>query len=258
MQNDEEKAKRIADLRYRGGTIEDLGLDFTFPGQPEWELKAGGSSVIVSMENLQEYVDLVTQNFLVTGVAKQMAEVLEGLAEGKDLLLHPSCSLVQSFEFAVLRLSSDGLTCLPVLPLSSLNVFKEEELQRLLSGFDNDATAWERDAFLEAIVCDHHYSKSSVPVQYLADIVSELDQEQRRSFVQFVTGTPRLPIGGFKSLSPPLTVVKKDTDGSADSYLPSVMTCAKVLKLPAYSSIEAARDRILFAIQEGQASFTLS
>lgn len=145
-----------------------------------------------------------------------------------------------------------------MLPLRCLNVFREDELQKLLSGFDDDAALWERDAFLEAIVCDHHYSKSSVPVQYLADIVSGLELEERRSFVQFVTGTPRLPIGGFKSLSPPLTVVKKDTEGSPDSYLPSVMTCAKVLKLPAYSSREAARGRILFAIQEGQASFTLS
>lgn len=224
--NDEEKAKRIAALMYRGGAIEALGLDFTFPGQPAWELKEGGSDIIVSIDNLKEYVDLVTQCFLVTGVAKQMAEVAEGLAE--------------------------------VLPLRCLHVFQEEELQKLLSGFDDDATIWERDAFLEAIVCDHHYSKNSVPVQYLADVVSQLGPDDKRNFVQFVTGTPRLPIGGFKSLSPPLTVVKKDTEGNSDSYLPSVMTCAKVLKLPAYSSCEAARDRILFAIQEGQASFTLS
>ena len=38
------------------------------------------------------------------------------------------------------------------------------------------------------------------------------DQEEQRAFLQFVTGCPRLPIGSFKSLSPPLTIVKKTFD----------------------------------------------
>merc|ERR1712228_655367 len=45
--------------------------------------------------------------------------------------------------------------------------------------------------------------------------------------------------GSFKSLSPPLTIVKKTFDTpevNPDDYLPSVMTCANYLKLPDYSS----------------------
>lgn len=44
----------------------------------------------------------------------------------------------------------------------------------------------------------------------------------------------------------------------ADGDLPSVMTCANYLKLPPYSSREVLRDRLLYAIKEGQGSFDLS
>jgi E3 ubiquitin-protein ligase TRIP12 len=46
--------------------------------------------------------------------------------------------------------------------------------------------------------------------------------------------------------------------GPADGDLPSVMTCANYIKLPPYSSAGVARDRLLFAMAEGQGSFDLS
>jgi E3 ubiquitin-protein ligase TRIP12 len=42
--------------------------------------------------------------------------------------------------------------------------------------------------------------------------MSAYSQEEQRAFLQFVTGCPRLPIGSFKALSPPLTIVKKAFD----------------------------------------------
>jgi len=45
-----------------------------------------------------------------------------------------------------------------------------------------------------------------------------------------ITGAPKLPIGGFRGLNPPFTVVRKPHEAPfrADDYLPSVMTCAQV------------------------------
>lgn len=65
---------------------------------------------------------------------------------------------------------------------------------------------------------------------------------------------------GFKSLSPPLTVVRKDVEGeaSSDNFLPSVMTCVNYLKLPDYSSVEVMRQRLSLAAREGSHSFHLS
>merc|ERR1712130_32783 len=82
--------------------------------------------------------------------------------------------------------------------------------------------------------------------------------EQQRKFVRFLTGSPKLPIGGFKSLQPKLTIVRKETEGSPDDYLPSVMTCVNYVKLPSYSSQDITVAQIRKAIEEGQGSFHLS
>lgn len=87
-----------------------------------------------------------------------------------------------------------------------------------------------------------------------------LDQQQQRLFLQFITGSPKLPIGGFKALLPPLTIVCKTCRSSEkpDQYLPSVMTCVNYIKLPDYSSFEVLKERLLVAMLEGQGSFHLS
>ena len=69
--------------------------------------------------------------------------------------------------------------------------------------------------------------KSKEYVNFLR-FMSELEPLERRKFLVFVTGSPRLPNGGFGSLEPKLTVVLKKTlnaTENADDILPSVMTC---------------------------------
>jgi E3 ubiquitin-protein ligase TRIP12 len=44
--------KQIEELRLRGAPIEDLCLDFTLPGYPDYILKEGGENVVVSNGNL--------------------------------------------------------------------------------------------------------------------------------------------------------------------------------------------------------------
>ena len=65
---------------------------------------------------------------------------------------------------------------------------------------------------------------------------------------------------GFKRLTPPLKIVRKTLEASmsADSYLPSVMTCMNYLKLPDYSSKEIMKEKLNQAAVEGQHSFHLS
>jgi E3 ubiquitin-protein ligase TRIP12 len=91
-------------------------------------------------------------------------------------------------------------------------------------------------------------------------IISAFGKHERRLFLQFLTGSPKLPIGGFKSLNPKFTVVLKHAeDGlTADEYLPSVMTCANYLKLPKYTSKDIMRSRLCQAIEEGAGAFLLS
>lgn len=112
----------------------------------------------------------------------------------------------------------------------------------------------------ESIKADHGYNAESKTTLNLAKMMAEFNKDKRRDFLQFITGSPRLPIGGFKSLQPQLTVVRKPVDSGKkpDDYLPSVMTCVNYLKVPEYSSLEVMRRRFEMAIAEGQGAFHLS
>ena len=122
---------------------------------------------------------------------------------------------------------------------------------------------------------------NSRAVQWLFDLMIHFDIDEQRAFLQFVTGSPRLPVGGkfhtrtltltlsvfclgFRMLHPPLTIVRKtaenpsDNSNSSDLFLPSVMTCVNYLKLPDYSSKEIMRLKLTTAIRDGQYAFLLS
>ncbi len=91
--------------------------------------------------------------------------------------------------------------------------------------------------------------------------MSELTPEERRSFLKFATGSPRLPNGGFSHLEPKMTVVLKKpltVLENPDLTLPSVMTCQNFIKLPPYSTFEQLRDKFRTAYEEGCNNFTLS
>ena len=115
-------------------------------------------------------------------------------------------------------------------------------------------------ALLDSIKADHGFNMDSRCVRDLLQVMSELTLAQRRDFLQFVTGSPKLPIGGFKALTPIFTVVRKPAEPpyTSDDFLISVMTCANYVKLPEYSSIDVLRKRLLTAIEEGQGAFHLS
>ena len=81
---------------------------------------------------------------------------------------------------------------------------------------------------MKTIKADHGYSMKSQSVINLIEVMSEMNNEEKKEFLEFITGTSRLPLGGFKNLNPPFTVVCKTTnsDENPDDFLPSVMTCA--------------------------------
>jgi E3 ubiquitin-protein ligase TRIP12 len=131
-------------------------------------------------------------------------------------------------------------------------------------------------ALMDSIKADHGFNMDSKSVKNLLQTMSELTLAERRDFLQFTTGSPKLPIGGkfspkpfrvhtnaktgFKSLTPMFTVVCKPSEApyTSDDYLPSVMTCVNYLKLPDYSSLSVMRRRMNTAIKEGQGAFHLS
>ncbi|KAF5188287.1 E3 ubiquitin-protein ligase [Thalictrum thalictroides] len=208
---------------FRNTRIEDLWLDFTLPGYPDYMLSSGDEHKMVNFSNLEEYVSSIVDATVKSGISRQVEAFRSGFNQ--------------------------------VFPLKNLQIFTEVELERLLCG---EQDAWTSNELLEHIKFDHGYTASSPPIINLLEIIQEIDYDQKRAFLQFVTGAPRLPPGGLAALNPQLTVVRKHCSECADGDLPSVMTCANYLKLPPYSSKERMRERLLFAITEGQGSFHLS
>ncbi|XP_066565746.1 E3 ubiquitin-protein ligase TRIP12 isoform X1 [Amia ocellicauda] len=216
----------LESLTMNGCSVEDLGLDFTLPGFPNLELKKGGKDIPVNIHNLEEYLRLVVYWTLNEGVSRQFESFREGFES--------------------------------VFPLHHLQYFYPEELDQLLCGSKSET--WDVKTLMECCRPDHGYTHDSRAVKFLFEVLSSFDAEQQRLFLQFVTGSPRLPVGGFRSLNPPLTIVRKtfESTENPDDFLPSVMTCVNYLKLPDYSSIEIMREKLLIAAREGQQSFHLS
>ncbi|XP_071951146.1 E3 ubiquitin-protein ligase TRIP12-like isoform X2 [Antedon mediterranea] len=216
----------LESLTMDGCSVEDLGLDFTLPGHPTIELKKGGKDICVTVHNLEEYLKLVAHWTLVEGVSRQFEAFREGFQS--------------------------------VFPLEHLQSFYPEELDQLFCGSTNEC--WDIKMLIECCKPDHGYTHDSRAVKNLFEILVSYNGEEQRQFLQFVTGSPKLPVGGFKALSPPLTVVRKtfETTENPDDFLPSVMTCVNYLKLPDYSNQELMQLKLSVAAKEGQQSFHLS
>ncbi|KAI9818909.1 MAG: Ubiquitin fusion degradation protein 4 [Pycnora praestabilis] len=220
-----QKVEAASHVEIQGVRVEDLSLDFTLPGYPFIELMPNGSNTSVSIDNIGIYLEKVVDFTLSSGVQRQVDAFRSGFSQ--------------------------------VFPYSALKAFTPDELVMLFGRIEED---WSLETLLDSIKADHGFNMDSKSVRNLLQTMSDLSMPQRRDFLQFITGSPKLPIGGFKSLTPMFTVVCKPSEApyTSDDFLPSVMTCVNYLKLPDYSSLDVMRARLGVAIQEGQGAFHLS
>ncbi|KNC98468.1 uncharacterized protein SPPG_06169 [Spizellomyces punctatus DAOM BR117] len=221
-----ERAARISNITVKGARLEDLFLDFTLPGYPSAELIPNGKDIALTLDNLEHYIDRVVEMTVGEGVQRQV----EAFRRGFDR----------------------------VFPAADLRSFTVQELAVLVGGAEEED--WAYDVLIDSIKADHGYNSDSRTIKHLATFMSTLNPIQRREFLQFVTGSPKLPLGGFKALNPSLTVVRKNVEAGKkpDDYLPSVMTCVNYLKVPDYSELEVMKMRFEVAVREGQGCFHLS
>jgi E3 ubiquitin-protein ligase TRIP12 len=153
----------LASIQVQGANLDDLCLDFTLPGDSDMELKVNGSQIPVTIHNVDEYLDLVMDAVAGSGIARQ----------------------VEAF-----RSGFDG-----VFPVNDLRLFSPDELASL---FGKTVEDWTYETLLDAIKADHGYNMESKSIKSLVAIMTEFTMEERREFLQFITGSPKLPIGGKK------------------------------------------------------------
>ncbi|KAI2527311.1 TRIP12 isoform 20, partial [Pan troglodytes] len=79
------------------------------------------------------------------------------------------------------------------IPVTIHNLEEYLRLDQLLCG--SKADTWDAKTLMECCRPDHGYTHDSRAVKFLFEILSSFDNEQQRLFLQFVTGSPRLPVG---------------------------------------------------------------
>lgn len=185
------------------------------------ELKPNGLHEIVTEENKMEYVKLVAHHRMTTGIQSQIDAFLSGFHD----LVTPDL----------------------------ISIFNELELELLISGMpeiDIDD--------LKANTEYANYKPSDSVIRWFWKAMYSFSHEERALFVQFVTGTSKIPLEGFKAIEgmrgPQKFNIHK-AFGSSKSTLPSAHTCFNQLDLPEYETEEITRERLLFAIREGSVGF---
>ncbi|XP_055639168.1 E3 ubiquitin-protein ligase Su(dx) [Toxorhynchites rutilus septentrionalis] len=205
----------------RDNNIDECGLelwfsvDFEVLGQIiHHELKDNGDKERVTEENKEEYISLMTEWRMTRGIEEQTKTFLEGFNE--------------------------------VVPLEWLKYFDERELELMLCGMQEiDVDDWQRNSIYR------HYNRNSKQVVWFWQFVRETDNEKRARLLQFVTGTCRVPVGGFAELmgsnGPQRFCIEKV---GKDTWLPRSHTCFNRLDLPPYKSYDQLVEKLNYAIEE--------
>lgn len=59
---------------------------------------------------------------------------------------------------------------------------------------------WDMRTLGEACKPDHGFTNESRAIRFLLEILTSYDTHEQRLFLQFITGSPRLPTGGKATL----------------------------------------------------------
>ena len=95
----------------------------------------------------------------------------------------------------------------------------------------------------ESTSYDGGYSRDHVVIRNFWEVVHSFDDTLKKKFLQFVTGSDRVPLGGLAKLK--FMIVKNGPDSDR---LPTAHTCFNALLLCEYSTKEKLKDRLLKAV----------
>jgi len=127
------------------------------------DLKPNGRNIPVTEQNKQEYVKYITEHKLTLAIKDQIQAFLQGFHE--------------------------------IIPAHLISIFNEQELELLISGLpDIDVDEWKNNTEYQ------NYSQASPQIQNFWRAVRSFDQTERAKLLQFVTGTSKVPLGGFSQL----------------------------------------------------------
>ncbi|KAI0112033.1 hypothetical protein GGR51DRAFT_53501 [Nemania sp. FL0031] len=184
------------------------------------DLCENGRNMTVTEENKHDYVRLVVEHKLLSSVKDQMENFLKGFHD--------------------------------IIPAELISIFNEQELELLISGLpDVDIDDWKSNTEYQ------NYTPSSPQIQWFWRALRSFDKEEVAKLLQFVTGTSKVPLNGFKELEGMNGIARFNIhrDYGNKDRLPSSHTCFNQLDLPEYESYETLRRQLLKAITTGSDYF---
>ena len=185
----------------------DLELTFTIPlGDGKiHELIKNGKDTSVTLNNRTQYVELAMAYKSEEGT-KQIESIRQGI--------------------------------LDVLPVALLNLSNSNELEEHVCG--------QREVDVDLLIKNATYGRRlSVNCNVVENFWAALktfSQSDLHSFLRFITGRPRLPLG--KSVSILIDSIDEPKDGLPESH-----TCSSLICLPPYSSAESMRKQLLYGVR---------
>jgi E3 ubiquitin-protein ligase HUWE1 len=213
--------------------VEALCLEQTFsvtvetaPGSYREEpLVEGGEALPVTDANAELYVQLVAHHKMTGAITPQINALLAGFAE--------------------------------LIPPSLISVFSPEELELLLAGLPHIDVA-----DLRANTEYAGFRPTDDVVAWFWAAVESFSEQDRARLLMFVSGTSKVPLGGFKDLrgqrGPQRFTLQKAHAADPAFALPASHTCFNQLDLPSYADPDTLRDKLLVAIREGGEGFGLA
>ncbi|XP_068217823.1 E3 ubiquitin-protein ligase SMURF2 [Palaemon carinicauda] len=182
------------------------------------ELKPGGNNVIVTEENKKEYVRLYVNFRFMQGIEHQFGALQKGFTE--------------------------------VVPQHLLKPFDERELELIIGGLGKiDIEDWKANTRLK------HCTPETPVVGWFWQIVDSYTEEMRARLLQFVTGSSRVPLQGFKALqgstgaAGPRLFTIHQIDAPSEN-LPKAHTCFNRIDLPPYESYIKMLEKLTQAVEE--------
>ncbi|KAG6619347.1 putative HECT E3 ubiquitin ligase [Phytophthora cinnamomi] len=185
----------------------------------EVDLKENGRNIDVTDENKEEYLRLVLEHRMLDSIADQLQEFLMGIYD--------------------------------VVPKALLSVFDYQELELILCGIPTiDTSDWRANTHVRYIKPEENKKNKITEEEqngvlaWFWIVVEGLAPEERARLLQFVTGTSRVPVEGFRGLMSSSGIIHQFTiqlvpRGKEKSDLfPKAHTCFNRLDLPMYRNME--------------------
>lgn len=156
-----------------------------------------------------------------------------------------------AFESIRLQMRAIATGLFEVIPYGSFSLLSVGELGNLLRG-DREINVVDLRASTTYTPTES-VNEASTVIVWFWEIINSFTEEEKQHLLRFVSGSPLAPLHGFSGLSGDKKWLQISLEeGLTIDQTPLAQTCFTQIRLPAYTSKDVMRTRILTAIQNAK------